>query len=243
MCFNISLKVKKARMEERFNAVYPDGLEFKELFHASAFEKPYLPILTTQSPESFMIMQWGLIPNWIKTEKEAKEISMLTLNAKAETIAHKPSFRQSTKSNRCIIPVSGFFEWQQVNSKKIPWFISVKDEDLFSLAGLWSEWVNPQTGELNHTFTIITTEANGLMAKIHNSKKRMPAILPAADEIKWLDPKLKVEQFSSILRPIDDKFLYAYTVSQLVSQSTKNRNIQEVLEPYNYEIANQGNLF
>jgi putative SOS response-associated peptidase YedK len=243
MCFNISLKVKKARMEERFNAVYPDGLEYKELYHASAFEKPYLSILTTQSPESFQLMHWGLIPNWVKTEKEAKDISRLTINARAETISLKPSFKQSSKSNRCIIPVTGFFEWQQINTKKIPWFITLKDDELFSLAGLWSEWVNPQTGELNNTFTIITTEANDLMAKIHNTKKRMPAILELSDEIKWLDPNLESKHFASILKPIDDKLLKAYTVSPLVSQANKNRNIPEVLEPFNYEIASQGNLF
>jgi putative SOS response-associated peptidase YedK len=243
MCFNISLKVKKARMEERFNAVYPVDSEYKTIYHTSAFEKPYVPILTSQSPYGFQLMQWGLIPNWVKTDKEAKEISLLTLNARAESIAQKPSFKQSSKSNRCLVPVTGFFEWQQVNSKKIPWFITLKDEDLFSLAGLWSEWVNPQTGELTNTFTIITTEANDLMAKIHNTKKRMPAILSIKDEIKWLDPNLEANQFSSILKPFDDKLLNAYTVSPLVSQANKNRNIPEVLDQYSYEIPKQGNLF
>ncbi len=243
MCFNISMQLKKARMEERFNAVYPDDLPYEERFHTSAFERPTLPVLTNNQADKFQLMTWGLIPGWAKSEKDALEISLKTMNAKAETLTDKPSFRQVAKTNRCLIPVTGFFEWQQVNSKKIPWFISLKDEDAFSLAGIWSEWVNPTTGELKKTFSVITTEANGLMAKIHNTKKRMPVILTQGNEKSWIDEKTSISMYSNILKPLDDDKLQAYTVSPLVSNPRNNRNVPEVLKEYNYESAQQKNLF
>ena len=120
MCFNISLQLKKTRMEQRYNAVYPEDIDFKPIYHASAFERPQLPLITNLQPNRFELMNWGLIPSWVKTEVEAKEISTKTMNARAESITHKPSFKQSAKTNRCIIPITGFFEWQQIDSKKNP---------------------------------------------------------------------------------------------------------------------------
>jgi putative SOS response-associated peptidase YedK len=231
------MKVKKARMEERFNAVYPENFDLQPIHHTSAFEHPVLPILTSQLSNQFQGMAWGLIPSWIKTEKDAQEISLKTLNARAESITEKPSFRQVARANRCIIPITGFFEWQLVDKKKIPWFIKIKNDDVFTLAGLWSEWVNPQTGELFKTFTVITTEANELMAKIHNTKKRMPVILARDSEQIWLDKN------PSIVKPINSDLLEAYTVSPLVSNSMVNRNVPEVLKPFNYDTSNQGQLF
>lgn len=243
MCFNISLKSKKITLEQRYNAVYPKEFDFKPIYHVSAFERSKLPLLTSQQSDRFSLMNWGLIPPWVQTETEAHEISTRTMNARSESITQKPSFRHSVKSNRCIIPITGFFEWQQVNSKKLPWFITAEDEDLLSLAGLWSEWVNPVTGEVSQTFTIITTEANELMAKIHNTKKRMPAILKNEDEMKWLDPNLKIDTFETLLKPYDSKLLKAHTVSSLVSQANKNRNIPEVLDHFDYNKTSQGSLF
>lgn len=243
MCFNISLQLKKARMEQRYNAVYPENFDFQPIHHTSAFEQPILPVLTIQQSDRFQNMAWGLIPSWIKTEKDALEISLKTLNARSDSLAEKPSFKSIVGTNHCIIPVTGFFEWQQVGSKRIPWFIKIKNDDAFSLAGLWSEWINPQTGEIKKTFTIITTEANELMAKIHNTKKRMPAILTKETEKIWLDQNLVIEKYPSIVKPLQDDLLEAYTVSPLVSNARVNRNVPEVLERYVYEMPNQGELF
>ena len=243
MCFNVSLKLKKARMEERYNAIYPDELIVDPIYHTSAFEHPSLPVLTSEKPDKFNLMIWGLIPSWVKTEKDAIEISRTTANARAESITSKPSFRLIAKSNRCIIPISGFFEWQLVDNKKIPWFITLKNEDIISLAGLWSEWVNPQTGEIKKTFTILTTEANEMMAKIHNTKKRMPAILTRETEGIWLDKKTTTNEYPSIIKPLANNLLDAYTVSPLVSNARINRNVPEVIERYIYENTNQRELF
>jgi len=237
------MQLKKSRMEERFNATYPEDFDFQPIYHTSGFEHPLLPVLTSNQFGIFQRMAWGLIPSWIKTEKDAQEISNKTLNARFESITEKPSFRQVAQTNRCLIPVTGFFEWQQVGSKKIPWFISVRNDDAFSLAGLWSNWVNPQTGEFIQTFTIITTEANDLMAKIHNTKKRMPAILTKETEQLWLDHNLSLDKYSSVIKPLKEELLEAYTVSQLVSNSRANRNVPEVLTRINYDIPNQGQLF
>jgi putative SOS response-associated peptidase YedK len=228
-------------MEQRFNAIYPE--EFEPINHTSAFELQTIPILTSYQSDIFQGMRWGLIPSWVKSEKDAHEISLKTINARAESISEKPSFRQVAKTNRCIIPVTGFFEWQQVDKKKVPWLIKLKGEDAFALAGLWSDWVNPQTGELIKTFTIITTEANELMAKIHNTKRRMPAMLTKESERIWLDQNLTAKDYPSIVKPLNSKLLEAYTVSPIVSNTRINRNVPEVLEPYNYETPNQGQLF
>ena len=107
-----------------------------------------------------------------------------TFNARSESIDKKPSFSSSFRSKRCIIPVKGFFEWQHVGNEKIPWYIYHSENEILSIAGLYDEWIENNTGEVFSTFSIITTDANDLMAEIHNSAKRMPAILDKSSETR-----------------------------------------------------------
>ncbi len=113
-----------------------------------------------------------------------------TFNARSETIDTKPAFRESFISRRCLVPVRGFFEWQHIGGRKIPWYISLRDEDIFSLAGIWDSW-KMKGGVSVNTFSVVTTRANELMSEIHNTKKRMPVILPAAAEKLWLKEELE----------------------------------------------------
>ena len=110
-------------------------------------------------------------------------------DAKIETLAQKPSFKDAI-NNRCLVLSSGFFEWQWRDSKgkeKRKYLIKPTEEEIFAFAGIWSEWTNPETGEKQKTYSIITTEANELMSEIHNTKKRMPVILPKENEYDWLN--------------------------------------------------------
>ena len=125
---------------------------------------------------------WGLIPNWAKD----KTIGYRTINARGESVAVKPAFRAAFRQRRCLVPATGFYEWKALAGRKQPYLIRLRNGALFPLAGLWETWTGPE-GELR-SFTIITTEPNELMARIHD---RMPAIVPREHYARWLDPALR----------------------------------------------------
>lgn len=129
-------------------------------------------------------LRWGLIPSWIKDENGGRK----PINAKAETVAKLPMFRNAYAHRRCIIPVDGFFEWQAIKGAKAkqPYAIAMKDGSPFGLAGIWDNWRDPVTDEWLRTFAIITLDANELLEPIHN---RMPAILEPRSYDRWLGPE------------------------------------------------------
>jgi putative SOS response-associated peptidase YedK len=138
----------------------------------------------TKTKSVIDFLHWGLIPIWAKDDS----IRQNTLNAKIETLSEKPAFKDNVK-NRCLIIADGFYEWQWLDKKgkeKQKYLITLPGEELFAFAGLWSRWVNIETGEIVKSYTIITTEANSMMCEIHNSKKRMPVILTRENENEWL---------------------------------------------------------
>jgi putative SOS response-associated peptidase YedK len=161
------------------------------------------------------MMRWGLVPFW------AKEISIgyKMINAKAETVHEKPSYRKPFKERRCLVLADGFYEWKRPDKKtKIPFLFVLKTRGPFAFAGLWDLWKNPNGEELL-TFTIITTSANELMAPIHD---RMPVILPQKVESRWLDPEFKdTDKLKTLLQPYPSDKMEAYEVSSIVN-SPKN---------------------
>jgi putative SOS response-associated peptidase YedK len=163
-----------------------------------------------------------------------------TFNARSETIDTKPAFRESFTSRRCLVPVKGFFEWQHIGGRKIPWYISLRDEDIFSLAGIWDSWKMKGGISLN-TFSVVTTRANELMSEIHNTRKRMPVILPAAAEKLWLKGELEKNSAAELMEPVASEMLEAHTVSPLITNTRADRNRKELIMPYNYPV--QGLLF
>lgn len=169
-----------------------------------------VPIIIKQSPNKVVMMKWGLIPHWAKDPK----IGYKTINARAETIADKPMFRSSLKSKRCLVPASGFYEWQATKQGKIPHYIHLDKEPLFAFAGLYDVWKNDKKGEI-YTFTIITTSPNELIKKIHD---RMPAVLKQSDEDKWLDTEnIAVEIALKMLAPYRASDMEAYPISRKVN--------------------------
>lgn len=190
MCYYLHLKRTKEQLANRFKASYIRISDFEPDTVYNGFEHPKLPVLLSSEPEVLRFAEWGLIPQWAKDNSFQKN----TLNARTETLKEKPSFKDYI-SNRCLIPASGFYEWQWLDAKgknKQKYFIETAKQDVFAFAGIWSTWTNPLTGEQKITFSILTTKANELMAEIHNTKQRMPVILEPENEYKWLHRK-KIE--------------------------------------------------
>ncbi len=184
MCFHSKQTATAVQLKKRYKAKFQQELEYQPNANVNGFTHPNTPVLTNQSPEEIQLFQWGLLPTWAKDTSTQTN----TLNAKIETITKKPSFRDSI-TQHCIIPVTGFYEWKWLNTsgtKKEKYLITATDEEIFSLAGLWNQWTNPINGQTINTYTILTTEADELMAEIHNSKKRMPVILTKEGEQTWL---------------------------------------------------------
>ncbi len=167
-------------------------------------------------------MRWGLIPSWAQDP----QIGARMINARAESVAEKPSFKRPLKSQRCLIVADGFYEWRQTGSQKVPMFIRLKSKHPFGFAGLYDRWKSEE-GTWITSCTILTTTANELMQPIH---QRMPVILPKKDYKKWLDPSNQdLDDLVSLLKPFEANKMVAYQVSPLVN-SPRN-NSPECIEP------------
>jgi len=158
-----------------------------------------------------MAYRWGLVPPWAESPK----IGAPMINARAETVAEKPSFRTSFRRYRCIIPADAFYEWRRDGASKTPFAICRRDGSQLAFAGLWTTWRDKATDQSLKSCAIITTSANGLMAPIHD---RMPVVLPEITWDEWLDPRNEdVPALQSLLVPYPDDVLRAYPVSRLVN--------------------------
>jgi putative SOS response-associated peptidase YedK len=196
--------------------------EFSERFHISnrldslmpwynIAPGQMVPVIIANSPRQVVRMRWGLIPHWAKDEKTAYKM----INARVETLTQKPAFRGLLSHNRCLVPASGFYEWQGEGRDKNPYYIYPEDQQYMAFAGLYDVWINPQGEEL-YTFTIITTEADLFMATLHN---RMPVVLARELEDAWLDPDLtKAQDILDLLARSTGLELDAYPVSRMVNK-------------------------
>jgi putative SOS response-associated peptidase YedK len=238
MCFTVNVNLVKEELENRYGATLIDPDKYRPSYYYHAFGLPGIPVVCSGDPSRIRVMKWGLIPSWVKSSESAEEIRFKTFNARADSVDTKPSFSSSFTSKRCIVPVAGFFEWQHSASGKIPWYIFRADKDIMSLAGLWSEWTDTDSGELLNTFTVVTTDANELMSKIHNSKKRMPVIIEKGSEKLWLDNRSGKEELKKLLEPYKEDILDAHTISDLINNKTAEKNSPAIIMPYK-RIADQ----
>jgi putative SOS response-associated peptidase YedK len=228
MCYHYSLTKEKVDLEERFDATLE--YEWVTQYHVSGFSGKQLPIITTDNPKIIQPVSWGLIPFWVKTNQQAKELRLQTLNAMSETVFDKPSFRGSIGKKRCLVLADGIFEWQTNGKEKTPHYISLKNHEAFAMAGIYDTWIDKETGEEIKTYSILTCDANPLMEKIHNTKKRMPVILPREVEKHWLDVNLKKEEIQSLMTQYPEDNMQAWTISKLITSRTENSNVPEVLQ-------------
>lgn len=164
-------------------------------------------------------LRWGLIPFW------SKAVFAGLINARAETVDQKPSFRQSFAKRRCLIPADGFYEWKKQEKGKQPYRITLKDRQVFAFAGLWETWTSP-SGDTINSAAIITTEPNAAIRPIHN---RMPVVLPKTAESVWLDGDADHQTLKSLLKPYRSEQMELYPISNRVN-SARNDS-PSVLEP------------
>ncbi len=162
------------------------------------------------STREVVSLQWGLVPFWA----DDPDIGSNLINARAETVHEKPSFRDAYQKRRCIIPASGFYEWKSENGAKQPYYIKPENDTLFGFAGLWESWEDEEKDRSIHSCAIITTTPNRLMKSIHN---RMPVILPPTRYDPWLDPDEDPDSLSSFMTPCQSDRLEAYPVSSDVN--------------------------
>ncbi len=234
MCYNITI------LNPEYYKQYESILSFDEIekiepvYYRNAFSLPNHPVIANTKPYRIQEFTWGLIPFWIRTNLDAEKIRLKTMNARADTIFEKPSYRFAIMKRRCLIPADGFYEWRYYHGRNYPYYIHMKNHDVFSIAGIWESWTNPEIKENIYTFSIITCNANQLLEKIHNKKKRMPVILPRDKEIDFLQQDLTMNEIKDLLTPIDDSLLESYTISNLITSSNQHRNDPKIIEPFEY---------
>ena len=210
MCGRFTLTVQLKDLRRRFNALDEDSLEVRPRFNIAPTQT--IPVIRREAEgRKIRKLRWGLIPRWAK---EAS-IGQRMINARSETLTEKPSFRPLLYRHRCLIPADGYYEWSKTDTgKKQPYRIIIGDGELFAFAGLWDRWVSPE-GKAVETFTIITTQANEKLSRIHH---RMPVILPRSAEDLWLDPEVRDPNFlRELLVPYPDDSIGLYPVSTLVN--------------------------
>jgi putative SOS response-associated peptidase YedK len=235
MCYYKQDTALQSELENHYQAAF-DAI-YTPNYIESGFEYNPCPVLSQLLPGKFQFFHWGLVPWWVKSRPEADQIRLRTLNCISEEAFEKPSFRDSIRERRCIVPCTGFFEWRWFKGGKVkyPYFIHRKGHALFSLAGISSEWTDKSTGEVLSTYSVLTTRANQLMEKIHNSKKRMPVILPTGLEREWINPNLTKPDVLALCEPFSDQHLEAYTISKMITDRTvDNKNIAAIMKPFEY---------
>lgn len=245
MCFFYALSQSAQRLLKRYQLKFEFEFELQtELnepqYYVSGFNFPKMPVITNEKPDTIQVYTWGLVPSWVKSPTQASEIRSNTLNARSDTVFGKPSFRTAIRMRRCLVPADGFYEWRELGGKKYPYFIYLKDRDIFSMAGIWEEWTDTGTGEIWKTFSIITTDANPLMEKIHNTKKRMPVILTREQEMDWIKNEMSNADIIAMTKPLDAGLMEAHTICKLITAKNANRNVPAIQEAYDYpELKNQ----
>ena len=236
MCYSNSSTSTNVQLSERYKKQIPLDLKAGPVFYANGFSFPNWRIITNDY--EIQSMRWGLVPSWF-SGNDWKEIAALTLNARIETADEKASFRNLIDRQRCIVPSTGFFEWKHVGKEKIPYLIYPSTNEVFSIAGLYDQWIDPVKGALINTFSILTCDANPLMREIHNTKYRMPVLLQRENESEWLEGRLDHEKLKG---PAPDSMMKVHEINRKII-SSDHANSPEVLQPYDNGIYEQGSLF
>jgi putative SOS response-associated peptidase YedK len=219
MCGRFTLTANVDQLIDRFDIEFFLQEEEYNPSYNVAPSQSVLAVINDGAQNKMGFLRWGLIPPWAKD----MSIGYKMINARAETLIDKPSFRNAYKKKRCLIVADSFYEWKRIDSKtKIPMRIKLKSNELFSMAGLWENWKSPD-GKSIYSCSVITTSPNALVQDIHD---RMPVILKPDDEKYWLDPSITdTTKLNPLLKPLDHALMEAYEVSPLVN-SPKNNSIE-----------------
>jgi putative SOS response-associated peptidase YedK len=214
MCGRFANNAEKKDIEKEFKIGKLNKVSFDARYNIAPSQM-IDAVLETDAKRVLTGLKWGLIPGWAKDDSFASK----TINARAETLSEKASFRDAFKSRRCIIPATGFYEWaKKGENAKQPFYFYLKEKDVFGFAGLYEEWLDKESGEMLETCTIITTEANEVLEPVHD---RMPVILKAENYDQWLDEKEKnTDRLQNLLAPFPAAEMASHAVSRAVNSPT-----------------------
>lgn len=220
MCGRFAQRTPAKRLAQEFSVAVPEEIEAR---YNIAPTQAILAIRSTEAGRAATWLKWGLVPSWAKDASMGARL----INARSETVAEKPAFREAFKRRRCIIPADGFYEWQRLGERKQPFFFHLNDDRPFGFAGLWEQWAGP-VGKQLESCTILTTEANEVLRPVHD---RMPVILPASDYELWLDEDARKDELrKELLRPYPAEEMNAYPVSLMInSPRNQGANLVEQL--------------
>jgi putative SOS response-associated peptidase YedK len=220
MCSRYSLTSPPEAVRQLFGCE-PGGDDFPPRYNVAPTDPVHIVRRGRDGKRVLELVRWGLIPGWVKDPRDFATL----INARAETVADKPSFRGAFRYRRCLVPTDGFYEWTGPAGAKQPHLIRMASRELFAFAGLWETWLGSDGSEID-TMAIVTTSANGDMARIHD---RMPVILPADAYALWLDaadPPL--DALKGLLRPLEDGLLEIIAVSwKLNNPRAEGAELQE----------------
>lgn len=228
MCTAVSTYKDTDKITKDFNIINVK-VNLEKVFYKHAFTFPKSYVITQEDHQCLDAFDWGLIPSFTKSKEDSDKIRLNTINAKSETIFEKPSFKQEILQHRCIIPVDGFFEYKEINKKKYPYYIFLKDGSPMYFGGIYSKWYF--NGITHSTFSIITTEANALSSEIHNTKKRMPLIFSTENGKIWLQNELQENSIKDLMQLFDTSLMDAYSVKKLTPDSMTS---PESIKKYDY---------
>ncbi|HVW97516.1 MAG TPA: SOS response-associated peptidase [Mucilaginibacter sp.] len=236
MCYHVAVEGDPKDYERRFGVhLHPNFYEkWQQLHHANGFANPYLPVITQENPNEIEAAQWALVPHFAFNDADAKKYRLGTLNAKCETIFELKSFKKPVLERRCLVLASGFYESMHVGKEAFPFYIHRRDNQPFAFAGIYSYWKRDDKA-IERTFSIVTTTPNKLMSKIHNSKLRMPVILPPDLERRWIRPDLMTDEIRDLMLPLEDGILTAHPVNRDLNKSKVNTNYPGITEVFEYE--------
>lgn len=217
MCGRYAIYITKEEIETYFDV----ESDKEDLFNPNYNVAPgsFNPVVIEPKPSLYGVelLRWGLVPKWT----DDPNIGYKMINARSETLTEKPSFKNSFKRRRCLIPANGFYEWQKIGGIKFPYYIQPLETDLFAFAGLYEKWNDKTTGEPLWTYTIITTTANDHLQPLH---ERMPVILEKPHFNEWLNPlNSDTDKLQRLLKPYPSEKIRLFRVSQDVN-ATKNNN-------------------
>jgi len=222
LCGRFTLFASADEIVRRFRVRNPVPDDYVPRYNIAPTQ-PVLAVINDGKENRIGYLRWGLIPSWAKDAKMGSKL----INARAETLTEKPSFRDAVRHRRCLIVADGFYEWAHTEHGKQPMRIQRKDGGLFAMAGLWERWRSPD-GRWVYTCAIVTTEANERLRAIH---PRMPVILAEEDEATWLDPSfVDAAHWQPLLKPFPADALVAYPVSPKVNQASYDA--PELIRPW-----------
>lgn len=227
MCYHAAIPDRTELDDLLDHAIRTD--EWDTYFHyMNGYDHQPLPVLKAEDPTKIAKSNWGLVASWAKDGNHADMLRKGCLNAKSEELWEKASYRNLIEKKRCLIFLNGIYEWRHLSkTDKYPYLIGLKNQKAFACGGLYETWKDNATGEVRETCSIITTVANPMMEKIHNSQKRMPLIFSKKEMFQWIQSDLTVQQIKDLMKPLDENLMEAHTVIKINPKTPSVFNIPE----------------